>query len=150
MGSCSGGCNDNVVGYECANCKAGEKATIEVECVEGATNTTTTTTNPPVDCQWSNWSILQECSRTCGGGTKTSIRAEQVRAKHGGKSCIGSRTKLEKCNVQSCPDEILQARAATIATTTTTASTTSRTTATTTTTAATTGSEKGRNLASGS
>merc|ERR1712110_611264 len=93
--------------------------------------------------------------------------AEQVRAKHGGKSCIGSRTKLEKCNIQSCPDEELQARAATIATTTTIASTTSRTIATkttitttiptttttttttkTTTTAATTGSEKGRNLAS--
>ena len=30
------------------------------------------TTNPPVDCQWSNWSILQECSRTCGGGTSRS------------------------------------------------------------------------------
>merc|ERR1712110_623326 len=87
--------------------------------------------------------------------------AEQVRAKHGGKSCIGSRTKLEKCNIQSCPDEELQSRAATIATTTTTASTTSRATATkttitttipttTTTIAATTGSEKGRNLASAS
>ena len=85
--SCSGGCNDNVVGYGCANCKAGEKATIEVECVEGATNTTTTTTttNPPVDCQWSNWSILQECSRTCGGGlsrSKTLDSGPDIRLKN--------------------------------------------------------------------
>merc|ERR1712022_76520 len=40
----------------------------------------------PVDCKVSEWK-WQSCSKTCGAGSATAIRAVLIRDKYGGKSC---------------------------------------------------------------
>ena len=55
----------------------------------------------PVDgkCEeWSNWS---SCSKTCGGGTKTSYRFCNE-ARHDGVPYEGERIRSEGCNPQGC------------------------------------------------
>ena len=56
----------------------------------------------PVNCQWSNWAIHGQCTKTCGGGIQTWIRTELMRASNGGRLCQGSNIKYEVCNVQQC------------------------------------------------
>ena len=48
-------------------------------------------TNLVVDCKWSKWS---ECSTTCGLGKQ--YREKEVKAKFGGRPCLGSR--IQSCN----------------------------------------------------
>ena len=52
-----------------------------------------------IDCQWSQWIIVGECSKSCGIGTQILQRTVQVRAQNGGRACIGESTKTENCNL---------------------------------------------------
>jgi len=55
-----------------------------------------------VNCQWSNWSAWESCSKSCGGGTQTSTRSKTVQETNGG-TCSGSSERSKSCNSQSCP-----------------------------------------------
>ena len=55
-----------------------------------------------VDCVWDKWQV-GECSKRCGGGTRTNIRKLKVNSAHGGEACYGMPNITESCNVQECP-----------------------------------------------
>ena len=55
-----------------------------------------------VDCQWNDWTI-GTCSATCGDGTRTNTRTENVFAAYGGEECNGPASIQESCNIQMCP-----------------------------------------------
>ena len=55
----------------------------------------------PVDCQWLVWQY-GSCSKSCGGGEQVIVRTEKVKAKNGGRPCIGWETRMEHCNIQDC------------------------------------------------
>ena len=56
----------------------------------------------PKPCQWGEWSPWNECSRTCGKGTKTRDRKKLVEEKNGGK-CPGRSKEKVNCNDKQCP-----------------------------------------------
>ncbi|XP_076380683.1 A disintegrin and metalloproteinase with thrombospondin motifs 7 [Megalopta genalis] len=52
---------------------------------------------------WGEWGPMSKCSRTCGGGLKTSEReCNKPYPSSGGRYCIGERKKLAICNTQPC------------------------------------------------
>ena len=53
---------------------------------------------------WSDWEYGQ-CTKTCGGGTRTNYRKELVQQSNGGKACAGSTWEAQDCNTQSCAEE---------------------------------------------
>lgn len=55
-----------------------------------------------VICQWSAWTN-GSCTKSCGGGSRTNVRTEEVKAAHGGDECVGSSTSEENCNTEECP-----------------------------------------------
>jgi len=55
-----------------------------------------------VNCEWSTWSSIGTCSKSCEGGDQIYIRSRQVTAKNGGRDCDGLSHKTEKCNTNSC------------------------------------------------
>lgn len=55
-----------------------------------------------VNCQWGTWNSWNSCSKTCGGGDKTTTRGKTVNEAHGG-TCTGQSSKTESCNANSCP-----------------------------------------------
>ncbi|XP_034738598.1 hemicentin-1 isoform X2 [Etheostoma cragini] len=58
----------------------------------------------PVDGNWSEWSLWEECSRTCGQGNRTRIRTcSNPPAQHGGRPCEGKAVKVIMCSVRPCP-----------------------------------------------
>jgi hypothetical protein len=57
----------------------------------------------PVDCVISVWSGWTPCDKTCGPGTSTRIRFEEVEAIHGGKECTHSTEQTKDCEVKPCP-----------------------------------------------
>ncbi|XP_054845182.1 A disintegrin and metalloproteinase with thrombospondin motifs 20 [Eublepharis macularius] len=58
----------------------------------------------PVDGEWGSWGPYSSCTRTCGGGIKSTTRlCNRPEPKHGGKYCIGRRMKFRSCNTDSCP-----------------------------------------------
>ncbi|KYO47658.1 A disintegrin and metalloproteinase with thrombospondin motifs 4 [Alligator mississippiensis] len=58
----------------------------------------------PVDGEWGPWGPYSSCSRTCGGGIKSTTRlCNQPEPKNGGKYCVGRRMKFRSCNTDSCP-----------------------------------------------
>ncbi|XP_077194718.1 A disintegrin and metalloproteinase with thrombospondin motifs 20 isoform X4 [Paroedura picta] len=58
----------------------------------------------PVDGEWGPWEPYSSCTRTCGGGIKSTTRlCNQPEPKHGGKYCVGRRMKFRSCNIDSCP-----------------------------------------------
>ncbi|KAM4676040.1 A disintegrin and metalloproteinase with thrombospondin motifs 20 [Discoglossus pictus] len=58
----------------------------------------------PVDGEWGSWSSYSSCSRTCGGGIKTTSReCNRPEPKNGGKYCVGRRMKFRSCSTDSCP-----------------------------------------------
>uniref|UniRef100_A0A8C6NFY1 Uncharacterized protein n=1 Tax=Melopsittacus undulatus TaxID=13146 RepID=A0A8C6NFY1_MELUD len=58
----------------------------------------------PVDGEWGPWGPYSSCSRTCGGGIKSSIRlCNRPEPRSGGKYCVGRRMKFRSCNTDSCP-----------------------------------------------
>ncbi|KAM9311710.1 A disintegrin and metalloproteinase with thrombospondin motifs 20 [Gastrophryne carolinensis] len=57
-----------------------------------------------VDGGWGAWEPYTSCSRSCGGGIKTSSRnCNQPEPRNGGKYCVGRRMKFRSCNTDSCP-----------------------------------------------
>nr|AAH80332.1 adamts9 protein [Xenopus tropicalis] len=55
------------------------------------------------DGSWGSWSPFGACSRSCGGGIKTSIReCNRPEPKNGGKYCVGRRMKFKSCNTELC------------------------------------------------
>lgn len=69
------------------------------------TTTKTETCNAdscPVDCSLSDWSTWGGCSVSCGGGTSTRSRSEDVSPAFGGVAC-GAMTDQQTCNTHSCP-----------------------------------------------
>ena len=46
---------------------------------------------------------MDECSKTCGGGTQEKKRKPKVQAAHGGKECDGDNVKKENCSTHQCP-----------------------------------------------
>uniref|UniRef100_UPI0037E9B6AB hemicentin-1 n=1 Tax=Semicossyphus pulcher TaxID=241346 RepID=UPI0037E9B6AB len=58
----------------------------------------------PVDGNWSEWSLWEECSRTCGQGNRTRVRTcSNPSAQHGGRSCEGKAVEVIMCSVRPCP-----------------------------------------------
>ena len=57
--------------------------------------------NIKVHCQWGNWNV-GDCSKSCGGGTRTRTRTPKVLPEHGGDQCDGPDSIDESCNIQGC------------------------------------------------
>ncbi|XP_075786355.1 A disintegrin and metalloproteinase with thrombospondin motifs 20 isoform X3 [Pelodiscus sinensis] len=58
----------------------------------------------PVDGEWGTWGPYSSCSRSCGGGIKSTTRlCNQPEPRNGGKYCVGRRMKFRSCNTDSCP-----------------------------------------------
>ena len=55
------------------------------------------------NCKWSAYSEWSECSKSCGGGIRTSTRKIEQEALNGGTPCIGETTRNETCNSDLCP-----------------------------------------------
>ena len=56
-----------------------------------------------MDCEWSDFGEWSECSKSCGGGEKTSNRSIIKLPLYGGIECEGKDTQIESCNDQPCP-----------------------------------------------
>ncbi|CAK6971319.1 hemicentin-1 [Scomber scombrus] len=60
----------------------------------------------PVDGNWSEWSLWEECSHTCGQGNRTRVRTcSNPPAQHGGRPCEGKAVEVIMCSVRPCPVE---------------------------------------------
>ena len=57
---------------------------------------------PVVDCEWENWSVWSDCTKSCGGGTQTRTRG-QIPAQNGGAECEGKSEETRDCNTEECP-----------------------------------------------
>ncbi|KAM4861104.1 hemicentin-1 [Thomomys bottae] len=58
----------------------------------------------PVDGHWSEWSLWEECTRSCGRGNRTRTRTcNDPPAQHGGRPCEGNAVEIIICNVRPCP-----------------------------------------------
>uniref|UniRef100_A0A3Q3W3E6 Uncharacterized protein n=1 Tax=Mola mola TaxID=94237 RepID=A0A3Q3W3E6_MOLML len=58
----------------------------------------------PVDGNWSEWSLWEECSRNCGQGNRTRIRTcSDPPAQHGGRTCEGKAVEVIMCSLRPCP-----------------------------------------------
>ncbi|XP_075872115.1 hemicentin-1 isoform X2 [Nelusetta ayraudi] len=58
----------------------------------------------PVDGNWSEWSVWEECSRSCGQGNRTRVRTcSDPPAQYGGRACEGSAVEVIMCSVRPCP-----------------------------------------------
>ncbi|XP_028301363.1 hemicentin-1 isoform X2 [Gouania willdenowi] len=58
----------------------------------------------PVDGNWSEWSLWEECSRTCGQGNRTKVRTcSNPPAQHEGRPCEGKAVEVIMCSVRPCP-----------------------------------------------
>ncbi|XP_015725366.1 hemicentin-1 isoform X1 [Coturnix japonica] len=58
----------------------------------------------PVDGNWSEWGLWEECSKSCGQGNRTRTRTcSNPPAQHNGKPCSGSAVDFIMCNVGFCP-----------------------------------------------
>ncbi|XP_014241355.1 A disintegrin and metalloproteinase with thrombospondin motifs gon-1 isoform X2 [Cimex lectularius] len=59
----------------------------------------------PIDGGWGPWQGFGECSRTCGGGVRRSIRhCNNPPPANGGHYCVGQRTRYQSCSTQECPE----------------------------------------------
>ena len=56
-----------------------------------------------VDCVWGEYGEWSACSTTCGDGTRTRTRTEEIASAYGGAECSGSGTVTEECNTAACP-----------------------------------------------
>lgn len=58
----------------------------------------------PVDGEWSQWGPWEQCSLSCGSGTRNRIRTCTAPAPaFGGKICNGTTSSSEICNREACP-----------------------------------------------
>jgi hypothetical protein len=60
---------------------------------------------PPEDCIVSAWSAWGDCSKPCGGGTRTRSRSILKREAFGGQPCPATE-ETKACNTQACPGPI--------------------------------------------
>jgi len=58
----------------------------------------------PTDCQWGEWELVGECSKTCGGGVQKQKRDKLVFEKNGGACSDASPDQMESvdCNTEPC------------------------------------------------
>ncbi|KAI4578501.1 hypothetical protein MJG53_011356 [Ovis ammon polii x Ovis aries] len=57
-----------------------------------------------VDGNWSEWSLWEECTRSCGRGNRTRTRTcNNPSAQHGGRPCDGIAMETIMCNIRPCP-----------------------------------------------
>ena len=56
-----------------------------------------------VDCKWSEYGEWTTCSKTCGGGIRTSERIVVQNMSYGGIDCTGDPLRKEDCNMEVCP-----------------------------------------------
>ncbi|CEM22062.1 unnamed protein product, partial [Vitrella brassicaformis CCMP3155] len=54
-----------------------------------------------VDCEVGGWGNFSECSKSCGGGTRTRNRTVEVEPSDGGEQCPDLE-ETEECNTQPC------------------------------------------------
>lgn len=67
----------------------------------------------PVDGGWGNWSEYSECSRGCGGGISVQTRdCNHPQPAYGGAFCVGERSRYKVCNLEECPEDEQNFRAA--------------------------------------
>uniref|UniRef100_A0A3Q4HTJ7 Hemicentin 1 n=1 Tax=Neolamprologus brichardi TaxID=32507 RepID=A0A3Q4HTJ7_NEOBR len=65
-----------------------------------------------VDGNWSEWSLWEECSRTCGEGNRTRVRTcSSPPPQHGGRPCEGKAVDVVMCRVRPCPGEEMRLHA---------------------------------------
>ncbi|XP_067293398.1 A disintegrin and metalloproteinase with thrombospondin motifs 20 [Pseudorasbora parva] len=58
----------------------------------------------PVHGEWGPWGPYSVCSRTCGGGTRSTARdCNKPEPRNGGRFCVGRRMKFRSCNTDPCP-----------------------------------------------
>ncbi|KAM9568431.1 A disintegrin and metalloproteinase with thrombospondin motifs 20-like [Salvelinus alpinus] len=58
----------------------------------------------PVHGEWGPWGPYSVCSRTCGGGTRSTSRdCNNPEPRNRGKFCVGRRMKFRSCNTEPCP-----------------------------------------------
>ncbi|PNI67325.1 HMCN1 isoform 2 [Pan troglodytes] len=58
----------------------------------------------PVDGSWSEWSLWEECTRSCGRGNRTRTRTcNNPSVQHGGRPCEGNAVEIIMCNIRPCP-----------------------------------------------
>ena len=58
----------------------------------------------PVDGVWGEWGTWGQCSKTCGGGYRSTSRTCTPPI-HGGRPCEGEAAGVEGCNTQACQGE---------------------------------------------
>ena len=57
-----------------------------------------------VDGGWGSWKSWSSCSRSCGGGIRSSRReCDDPAPSHGGRYCTGDRVRYQSCNTAKCP-----------------------------------------------
>jgi len=57
-----------------------------------------------VDGGWSDWSLWDECSATCGQGQKSRTReCNNPIPAYGGRMCDGDSLEYDSCNARRCP-----------------------------------------------
>ncbi|XP_034031983.1 A disintegrin and metalloproteinase with thrombospondin motifs 20 [Thalassophryne amazonica] len=58
----------------------------------------------PIHGEWGPWGPYSVCSRSCGGGTRSTSRdCNKPEPRNGGKFCVGRRMKFRSCNTEPCP-----------------------------------------------
>uniref|UniRef100_A0A8C9TJJ0 ADAM metallopeptidase with thrombospondin type 1 motif 20 n=1 Tax=Scleropages formosus TaxID=113540 RepID=A0A8C9TJJ0_SCLFO len=58
----------------------------------------------PVHGEWGPWGPYSACSRTCGGGTRSTSRdCNSPEPRNGGRFCVGRRMKFRSCDTEPCP-----------------------------------------------
>uniref|UniRef100_A0A3Q2FEI2 ADAM metallopeptidase with thrombospondin type 1 motif 20 n=1 Tax=Cyprinodon variegatus TaxID=28743 RepID=A0A3Q2FEI2_CYPVA len=57
-----------------------------------------------VNGEWGPWGPYSVCSRSCGGGTRSTTRdCNKPEPRNGGRFCVGRRMKFRSCNTEPCP-----------------------------------------------
>ncbi|XP_058951792.2 A disintegrin and metalloproteinase with thrombospondin motifs adt-1 isoform X1 [Pocillopora verrucosa] len=64
--------------------------------------------NPcPINGRWTLWSTWEDCSKTCGSGTKARRRScSNPPPQHGGQACTGPSKQTKSCLLKDCPSYV--------------------------------------------
>lgn len=73
------------------------------QCYHGQCVWINATHTDSIDGKWSAWTEWSKCSRTCGGGIRSSTReCNNPSPANGGSYCVGKRKQYESCNTHPC------------------------------------------------